>query len=79
MKSLKDRPTVEVLEIQVEKAWLSLGERPRAIYVTPTGRVGDTNLASKVKSSELVGRFMSGIRLVDFRAEVFHVWEGMRR
>jgi hypothetical protein len=69
----------EALEIAIEREWLTLSTTPRQLYLTPTGRVVNAMQASRCAKVEFLGRFQRGIGLADFREEVFHVWDGMRR
>lgn len=70
------------LESNIERAWLQLTEATglRNVYVFRGGGVSvSKSEEADNHARQLVGAFTRAIGLQDFRAEVYHVWEGMRR
>ena len=71
------------LELEIERMWLRLAnvrQRPMAVFLTATGRLIDQQHASvRARDAAEVGRYNQRITLADFRDDVFHVWESMRR
>ena len=81
MITTAERPA-ESLERSIEDAWLQLTNASgrRNVYLGRSGALCVTHREDRESPiRQHVGCFTRAIGLQDFRAEVYHVWEGMRR
>lgn len=69
----------QALELEVERAWCSLTKWPTTIWLTPKGKVLRAAASDTVAGAEYVGRYTKAVLLVDFRGDVFHIFEAMTR
>lgn len=69
------------LEVEIEKAWVLIGQRkkPCAVRLTRTGRLVGLTPSNRSADGEEVGTYTPAISLSAFRDDVFHVFEGMQR
>lgn len=71
-------PTVEALEIEIERAWCELSKWPATLHLTRSGRIVPPGRNTSTGSEE-IGRYTKAVSLADFRGDVFHVFEAMTR
>lgn len=72
---------IRALEIEVEGAWvlLTTRRRPTEVRLTKTGRIVGINRSTWSADGEVVGVYTRAVSLMDFRDDVFHVFEEMHR
>lgn len=73
---------VDALELEIERAWLMITQKPRAlthVRLTPEGRLIGISASNPTAAGEDVGIFNRNVTLSAFREAVFHTFEGMRR
>lgn len=75
--------TPEALELEIERAWVALCDCGRAqgwtIYLSPTGRLFRGSRSNYTLTAVEVGTYNKAVHLEDFREDVFHVYEQIRR
>lgn len=79
--------TCEALELEVERAWVSLsnlyGKKNRTFFLTESGRLLSGWVTQRTSSDLIeVGTYTRAVPLADFRADVFFAFEqtkGRRR
>ena len=72
----------QALELEIERAWLAIGQKRRGmthVRLTRTGRLVGITSSNKNEDGEDVGTYSAGVSLMEFRADVFHVFEEMCR
>lgn len=71
----------QALEIEIERAWVLLGQRrgPCAVRLTRTGRLVGITRPSWSADGEEVGTYTSAIGLAELREDVFFVYESRGR
>lgn len=69
------------LEVEIERAWVLIGQRrkPCAVRLTRTGRLVGLTPSNRSADGEEVGTYTPAISLSAFRDDVFHVFEEMHR
>lgn len=72
---------IRALELEIEKAWVLIGQRrkPCAVRLTRTGRLVGLTPSNRSADGEEVGTYTPAISLSAFRDDVFHVFEEMHR
>ena len=72
---------VHALELEIERAWVLLGQKRGACVVrlTRSGRLVGLTPSNKSADGEDVGTYTRAVSLMEFRADVFCVFEEMRR
>lgn len=70
--------TAEALELEIERAWIALADRPapRTCWLMPDHRIVFGN-GTPYQGRE-IGTYTRTVLLADFRADVFHVYECQR-
>ena len=71
----------QALELEIERAWVLLGQKRGscAVRLTRSGRLVGLTPSNKSADGEDVGTYTRSVSLMEFRADVFHVFEEMCR
>lgn len=72
---------VQSLELEIERAWVLLGQKRGscAVRLTRSGRLVGLTPSNKSVDGEDVGTYTQAVSLMELREDVFHVFEEMRR